>query len=69
MINYRKLKKSRGNHKMKLCWENNFHFFSYGFDDSFKTGIINNSVSFAISFKGYFLGIRKSNHDNAQRKP
>jgi hypothetical protein len=33
--------------------------FDYGYDDSFGTSIIENKVSFAISIKGYWIGIGK----------
>ena len=41
---------------MKLCWEKKWKIFDYGWDDSFKTKIIWNKVSFAISFRGYWVG-------------
>lgn len=42
---------------MKLNWQKRKGFFNYGFDDSFGTRIIKNSVSIALSFKGYWIGI------------
>ena len=49
---------------MKLCWEKELPFgicgiwtVSYGWDNSFGTGFIKNKISFAISFRGYWIGI------------
>jgi len=44
---------------MKLCWQKKFWFFEYGWDDSFGTRIIRNSVSIAISLKGYWVGMKR----------
>jgi len=51
---------------MKLCWEKEAPIgimgiwsISYGWDDSFGTGIIRNSVSFAVSIRGYWIGISR----------
>ena len=42
---------------MKLNWQKKFLFFHYGYDEDFKTNIIKNSVSLAISIKCYWIGI------------
>jgi hypothetical protein len=42
---------------VKLNWQKKKLFFEYGYDESFRTGIIWNSVSLAISIKGCWIGI------------
>jgi hypothetical protein len=40
----------------RLNWQKSWWIFDYGFDDSFKTGIIFNRVSVAVSIGGYWAG-------------
>ena len=51
---------------MKLCWQKQAPMgilgiwsIDYGWDNSFGTGIIRNSVSFAVSIRGYWIGISR----------
>ena len=44
---------------MKTCWQRKLWIFDYGWDDSFGTGIIRNSVSLAVSIRGYWIGVAR----------
>jgi len=42
---------------MRLNWQKRKLFLEYGYDEDFKTGIIWNSVSLAVSVNGYWIGV------------